>query len=289
MVRCIVRLAAVALLAWPAPALATEAWFASLVRAESAMTSALTRGEADSAAAVDVLVQARLGAEALSALLGAPTAAESLLAGSWIAPPPPSPPRSPWGDRFMRATHVVGIATHLLNLAGSWYGMSHETHVALGYVGGGAGGAGAVFNLVRPRHAPPPPPDPHETIRTISREWMLRETCGEAEERMRALVAELRGLVAAPAATAEQRVELARRYASALSRAQAVIDHPVTRAAAAARSASTYAPFSGNARDRLAELAGRYDAIVAAWHERRALVTRSERNALAYLVLADRP
>ena len=83
-------------------------------------------------------------------------------------------------------------------------------------------------------------------------------------------------------------VFVARRYVSALGRAESVFDVQLTHAASVAREAGGYAGFSPGARGRLVVLDAHVDRNLGDWRARRWLVERSKRVTVDWLGAVDR-
>jgi hypothetical protein len=265
-----------------------DAWFVSLARAESLMSAAPARGEVDSADRTAVTGQIRLGVHVLGSLVHASIAADTLLAGPLATVQPPGPPRR-WGHRVLRATGVISAAASLVHLLATLSGASSQTRRVLAYVGGSAAGVGGVLDRWVARSPSRPATDPIEHAHTLDLESDLRDSVHETERAAELLWVELRGMALDSCATGERVVSLARRYANALHGASVLLDSRVARSAAIARSCAHCPGFTAESRERCGALASHLDAVAARWQERGWLVERSKRNALDFLVLADRP
>jgi hypothetical protein len=266
-----------------------EAWFVSLVRAESLVTAASTRGEVDTADHSAVAEQIRLGVHVLGSVVHASIAADTLLVGPLAAVLPVEQPAGSWAHRILRATGVISAVTSLVHLVASTTGVGYPTLRVLAYVGGSAAGVGGVLDRWVARSPSRPASDPAERIHTLDLETDLRDSVHETERAAELLWVELRAMALDSCATAERVVWLARRYANALQEASVIVDFRVARSAAAARSCAHWPGFTAEARERCGTFASRLDAVGELWQERRWLVERSRNNALDYLVLADRP
>jgi hypothetical protein len=158
----------------------------------------------------------------------------------------------------------------------------------LSYVGGSAAGIGGVLDrwIAPPTSRPSANPDGR---RTLDLETDLHDSIFETERAAAALWAELRPMALDSCSTEEQVVCLARRYTNALQAAAVLLDQRVARSAALARSCARCPAFVPESRERCRALASHLDVMDASWRERGWSFERSRRNALDYLVLADRP
>lgn len=174
-------------------------------------------------------------------------------------------------------------------MVAGWRGASNDSRYVMGVVSGAAGGSGALYSLLQPRPKPPPAVDPNERACTVFREMLLRDTFTETGRRLHELADDLGAIHTDPAETDSAAVGLVRRYAGNLERASALLDIQVPHAATVARMGSTYPSFSDAARGRLSLLADHLDRVGAQWREWRWLVGRSQRDALGFLALVERP
>ena len=266
---------------------ADSAWFETVVRAEAGAPAA-GRGAALVVPDRDrVLAQMRSGAVTLRAAALAAMAPESLYAGPLELPPVPRPRQGQWGNRIVKATGIVSVSLSLAGIAASARDASENTRSTLALSAGAIGGAGALFNLLRPRPQPPPAVDPNERMRTMFRGLQLGDAF-ELAEALSAFAAEMEAIGAMPAATDSAMVIVARRYSGALGRAESVFEIQLPHAATVAREASGYASFSPSARGRLGTLSAHVDRAVDEWRARRWLVERSQRVTMGWLVSVDR-
>jgi hypothetical protein len=231
------------------------------------------------------LTQIRAGAKSLRALLIATTACDTLLNGPMVAvsPRPPNRRQGEWGNRFIRTTGIVAVSTGLLNLAAGMRDADPEMRERLGYIGGAAGGVGALFSMLRPRPKPAPYVDPVVRARTMFREEQLRVAYAEAAGRLHELAAELGAMEADPAPTDSAAIELIHRYSGVLELTSSIYDTQVPHVAMLALSIGEDPSFSEPARIRLSGLVRHLDRSEAEWRAWRWLVARSQRGALGYL------
>jgi hypothetical protein len=82
---------------------------------------------------------------------------------------------------------------------------------------------------------------------------------------------------------------LTRRYSAALAQASSLFDLEIPHAQAMAQQCGEYPGFNETARRRLGVLADNLTGVEQAWREWRWLAGRSQRNALAFLGLVERP
>ncbi len=265
-----------------------SAWFVAVMRAES-------RGPADGGGGVTaapdrnrVLAQMRIGAATLRSAALAAIAPESLYAGPLEPPPIPRPRQGQWGNRIVKATGIISVSLSLAGIAATARDASENTRSTLALSAGAIGGSGALFNLLRPRPRPPPAIDPNERMRTMFRALQLGDAFKETAEALSGIASEMEAIAALPAATDSAVVIVARRYLSALGRAESAFDVQLPHAASVAREASGYASFSSGARRRLAALAAQFDRTVDEWRQRRWLVERAERVTLDWLAIVER-
>jgi hypothetical protein len=263
-----------------------QAWFASLVRAESLMTEASCRGAVDSADRAAVVEQIRIGVHVLDCVVHASIAADTMLASPLATVRLREPPAHRWGHRILTAIGGISAVASLVSLLAT---ASPQTRSVLAYVGGSAAGVSGVFNRLMAGPPSPPAADTIGRLHTLDLETDLYASVDETERAAVLLWVELRGMTLDSCATDEQVVWLARRYANALQGASVIVDSRVARSLAIARSCAECPGFASESRERCDALASHLDELGALWQERRWLFERSKRNTLDFLVLADRP
>jgi hypothetical protein len=268
---------------------AAVGWFRSVDRAEAVLMGATLRGGIESAERASVLEEFRVSAGSLRAMAASALWADSLLKGSMAPVPPPQRPQGQWGNRFVRMTSIVAVSTSMAGIVAAARDADPETRNRLAQVSGWVGGSGALFNLLRPRPKPPPYVDPSVRAQTAVREMMVRDTYSETATALRDLMAELDAVNGAGMASDSAAVTLARRYTEALVSTSAILDIQVPHAAAIARQGSSYPGFNPDARARLAALADHMELVSRQWRSWRWLTGRSQRSALGFLALVERP
>jgi hypothetical protein len=266
-----------------------EAWFASLARAESLMSSASSCGEVDSTDRAAVAGQIRTGVRVLGSVVAASVAADTLLTRPLATVQTSEPTARRWYHRVLKSTGVVSAAAALGHLVATLSGAGAQTRSVLGYVGASAAAVGGVFSRLTGRPTSRPATDDIVRMYTLDLETDLRESINETERAVESLWVELRGMALDSCATDEQVVWLARRYANALQTASVIVDSRVARSRSIAESCAECPGFTADSRERCGALASHLDALGALWQERQWLVERSKRNTLDYLILADRP
>jgi len=266
-----------------------DAWFESLVRAESLMSAAASRGQIDSTDRAAVDDQIRIGVDVLGAVLVASVAADTVVAGPLATVVPRQSPARTRGYAILRATGMIAAIATLGHLLASASGASPRTGSVLGSIGGSAAGVAGVFSAWTARSRPQPEVETIARMRALGLETDLRVSIRETEHAAEPLWLEVHGMALDTCAASPLVVGLARRYANALEAAAAIVDHQVARTLAVARSCSEYPEFTGESRERCGALASHLEVLVAMWQERSWLLERSKRNTLDFLVLADRP
>ena len=264
-----------------------EVWFTSLARAESLVSAASSRGAFDSTDRAAVVEQIRIGVHVLGSFVQASIAADTVLAGPLVTVPPPEPPAR--GRGIQRAMRVLSAAASLVHVLATLGGAGPQTRAVLAYVAGSTAGVGGVMTALTPRPPPQPSMDNSERIRAFDLGTDLLDSVNGTERAAELLWVELRSMALDSAATDEQVVWLARRYANALQGASTLVDSRVATSLAIARSCAECPGFVAESRDRCGALASHLDAVGALWQERVWLLERAKRNTLDYLILADRP
>jgi hypothetical protein len=266
-----------------------DAWFASLARAESLMTGASCRGGVDSTDRAAVVEQIRIGVHVLDRVVYASIAADTVLASPLATVRSREPPAHRWGHRILMATGGISAVASFLHLLATLNGASPQARSVLAYAGGSAAVVGGVFNRLTAGPPSRPATDTLERMHALDLETDLCASVAETERAAEWLWVELSGMALDSCATDEQAVWLARRYANALQGASVIVDSRVARSLEIARSCAEYPGFARESRERCEALATHLDALGAVWQERRWLFERSKRNALDFLVVADRP
>jgi hypothetical protein len=266
-----------------------EAWYASLVRAESLLSlSSMQAGNEDDAG-VAVTEQVRIGVHVLGSALEASVAADTLLAAPLATMPHPGPAAGGWRRISLGATRLVTTAASLGQLLIGSRGGSPRARSVLGWVAGSAAVLGSVLHRWIARSPTGQSADANVCMYALDLESDLRASIHETERSAESLWSELRGMALDSCATREQVVRLARRYANVLQEASVVIDSRVARSRTIARSCAACPGLNEDSRERCEALASHLEAVGAQWQERTWLIERSKRNTLDYLILADRP
>jgi len=253
------------------------------------MCEASARGVVDSTDRAVVAEQIRLGVHVLGSVILASIAADTVLAKPLATVRPHEPSDHRWPRRIFKATGVISAVASLVHVVAALSGASPQTRSVLAYVGGSAAGVSGVFDRWLARSTPHSPADSIERTHLLDLESNLCDSVHDTEVAVESLWIELRSMARDSCTTSEQVVWLARRYANVLHESSVIIDSRVVRSLSIARSCAECPGLAPESRERCGALASQLDAAVALWQERRWLIERSEKNALDYLVLADRP
>ena len=266
-----------------------DAWFMSVARAESIVCEASTRGLVDSIDHAVVAEQIRIGVHVLGSVVQAGIAADTVLARPLAPVRSQEPPEPRWPRRIFKATGVISAVASLVHVVAALSGAGPQTRNVLAYVGGSAAGVRDVFERWLAHPTPRPAADPMDGTHLLDLETDLRDSVHDTEVAAELLWVELRSMALESCATSEQTVWLARRYANVLQEASIIIDSRLVRSLRIARSCAECSEFAVESRQRCGALASQLEVATALWQERRWLIERSKKNALDYLVLADRP
>lgn len=265
-----------------------DAWFASVARAESLLCAASARGVVDSTECAVVAEQILVGVHVLGAVVQASIAADTALAKPLATARSHEPSGRRWPRGILKSTGMISAVASLGHIVAALSGASPQTRSVLAYVGGSAAGVSGVFDrwLARPT---PRPTDAIERTHLLDLEMDLHDSVHDTEVAAELLWVELRSMALDSCATSAQVVRLARRYANALQESSVIVDSRVVRSLGLAQSCKECPGLAAESRVRCETLASQLDAVVALWREWHWLIERSKRNALDYLVLADRP